>query len=179
MSQAELEGAIEWINDHFFLIRFDEEAPTIEAIPDKARAAVLRYGIRGLIIDPYNEIEHRRPANMTETEYVSQLLGRVKRFAQNHGVHVWIVAHPAKMQRENGKLQPPTLYDISGSANWANKADIGIVVYRDEMAPNTADIYVRKVRFKSVGKIGAVRLRYDPPTGRYSDPIISPSGPPG
>ena len=34
--------------------------------------------IRGLIIDPYNEIEHHRPANVTETEYVSQLLGKVK-----------------------------------------------------------------------------------------------------
>ena len=74
------------------------------------------------------------------------------------------------MQRENGNLPPPTLYDISGSANWANKADIGIVVYRDpERAPNTADIYIRKVRFKPVGKIGVLRLRYDPVTGRYSE----------
>jgi twinkle protein len=169
MSEAELQGAIYWINDRFFLIRFDEEAPTIDAILDKARAAVMRYGIRGLVIDPYNEIEHRRLPNMTETEYVSQLLGKVKRFAQNHGVHVWFVAHPAKIQRENGNLPPPTLYDISGSANWANKADVGLVVYRDEAVPNTADIYIRKVRFKSVGKIGALRLRYDPATGRYSD----------
>lgn len=98
MSEADLLGAIEeWISDHFYLIRFDDEAPTIEAILDKARAAVARHGIRGLVIDPYSEIEHRRPATMTETEYVSQLLGRVKRFAQNHGVHVWIVAHPAKL----------------------------------------------------------------------------------
>jgi twinkle protein len=107
---------------------------------------------------------------MTETEYVSLLLGKVKRFAQNHGVHVWFVAHPAKMQRENGNLPTPSLYDISGSANWANKADIGIVVYRDpERAPNMADIYFRKVRFKSVGKIRVVRLRYDPVTGCYSE----------
>ena len=68
-----------------WLIRFDDEAPTIEAILEKARAAVMRHGIRGLVIDPYNEIEHRRPVNMTETEYVSQLLGKVKRFAQHHG----------------------------------------------------------------------------------------------
>jgi twinkle protein len=51
------------------------------------------FTIRGLVIDPYNEIEHKRPANQTETEYVSQLLGKVKRFAQVHGVHVWFVAH--------------------------------------------------------------------------------------
>ena len=54
-----------WISDHFSLIRFDDEAPTIEAILEKARAAVMRHGVRGLVIDPYNEIEHRRPSNMT------------------------------------------------------------------------------------------------------------------
>ncbi len=153
MSEAELSRAVEWINDQFTLIRFDEEAPTIEAILETARAAVLRHGVRGLVVDPYNEIEHRRPANMNETEYASQLLGKVKRFAQNHGVHVWFVAHPAKLHREAGSLPVPTLYDISGSANWANKVDIGIVVHRDpEKDPTRTDIYIRKVRFKSVGK---------------------------
>lgn len=49
---------------------------------DVARAAVYRYGIRGLVIDPYNELDHQRPAAMSETEYVSQMLTKVKRFAQ-------------------------------------------------------------------------------------------------
>jgi twinkle protein len=90
MSEMELQQAMEWIANHFHLIRFDDEAPTIEAILEKARVAVLRHGIGGVVIDPYNEIEHRRPPNMTETEYVSQLLGNVRRFAQHHGVHVWV-----------------------------------------------------------------------------------------
>jgi twinkle protein len=170
MSEAELTRAMEWIGDHFHFIRFDDEAPTIEAILEKARVAVLRYGIRGLVIDPYNEIEHRRPSNMSETEYVSWMLGQVKRFAQSCGVHVWFVAHPAKLHRENGKLPVPTLYDISGSANWANKADIGLVVHRNpEEDPTRADIYIRKVRFKSVGRIGGASLRWDKATGRYLD----------
>ena len=107
---------------------------------------------------------------MSETEYISQLLGKLKRFAQNHGVHIWIVAHPAKMYRENGKVPVPTLYDISGSANWSNKADLGVVVYRDtEEDPTKTEIHVRKVRFKSEGKIGDVVLRWNPATGRYSE----------
>src|SRR5262249_5606815 len=67
MSELDLQRAMDWIADRFFLIRFDDEAPTIEAILEKARAAVMRHGIRGLVIDPYNEIEHQRPPNMTET----------------------------------------------------------------------------------------------------------------
>lgn len=168
MSERDLEEAIEWVHRHFVLIRADDEAPTIDWILDKADAAVMRFGCRGLIVDPYNEIEHRRPPGMTETEYVSELLGKAKRFAQSRGVHDWIVAHPWKMQRENGKVPPPTLYDISGSANWANKADLGVVVHRPEDNGPT-DIYVRKVRFKSVGKIGSTRLNYDRATGRYSE----------
>ena len=136
----------------------------------------MRHGVRGLVIDPYNEIEHRRPANMTETEYVSQILGKVKRFAQNHGVHVWFVAHPVKLPRENGKVPVPTLYDISGSANWANKADIGFAVYRNDQAQQV-EIYVQKVRHKWAGKIGRIELVYDKVTGRYSSRFNHPPAP--
>jgi hypothetical protein len=111
MSEAELHSALAWVNDHFFFIRADDEAPTIDWILERAAAAVARYGVRGLIIDPYNEIEAKRPPTMSETEYVSQLLGKVKRFAQTRGVHVWFVAHPAKMLRSAR----------SGSSGWGNR----------------------------------------------------------
>jgi twinkle protein len=95
----------------------------------------------------------------------------VKRFAQHHGVHVWFVAHPGKLPRENDGSRPvPTLYDISGSANWVNKPDIGIVIHRDlDKDPTLAQVRVRKVRFKSVGKIGMTALRWDRVTGRYAE----------
>ena len=177
MSEADLSRAIDWVNDHFYLIRADDEAPTIDWILETAKGAVLRHGIKGLVIDPYNEVEAKRPANQTETEYVSQLLGKVKRFAQSHGVHVWFVAHPAKMLREGGGIPAPTLYDISGSANWANKADIGVVIHRDpNKDPTKTEVYIRKVRFKSVGKIGATALRYERSTGRYAE--LSPNAAP-
>lgn len=176
MTEAELHGAMDWINSHFLFIRADEESPTIDWLLDKAKAAVVRYGIRGLVIDPYNELEHKRPGGMTETEYVSQMLAKVKRFAQNHGVHVWFIAHPAKPQKDR-EADPPTLYDISGSANWVNKADIGVVVHRGFMPDGTrkhdAEIHVRKVRFKAVGQPGMSTLDYDFLTGRYTDPNAS------
>ena len=36
--------------------------------------------------------------------------------------------------------------------------------------PPETEVHVRKVRFKSVGKMGKAVLRYDPATGCYSDP---------
>jgi twinkle protein len=169
MSETDLRVTIQWLREHFYFIRADDEAPTIDWILENARSAVLRHGVRGLVIDPYNEIEHKRPSAMSETEYVSQILGKVKRFGQAHGCHVWFVAHPAKMHRDsNGDIPVPTLYDISGSANWANKADLGIVVHRDwRENANSVEIHVRKVRFKSVGRVGVVTLEYNALTGCY------------
>ena len=41
--------------------------------------------MQGLIIDPYNELDHSRPPSLREHEYVSALMGQLRRFAQpNH-----------------------------------------------------------------------------------------------
>jgi hypothetical protein len=53
---------------------------------------------------------------------------------------------------------------------WGYKVDLGIVIHRDPNSdPTRTEVYVRKVRFKSVGKIGRASLRYDPATGRYRE----------
>ncbi|MBT6205934.1 MAG: toprim domain-containing protein [Rhodospirillaceae bacterium] len=166
-TEAEVRQAMTWLKERFFFIRADDESPTIDWILEAAKGAVMRHGVKGLVIDPYNEIDHKRPVGMTETEYVSQILAKVKRFAQNYSVHVWFIAHPAKPQRgQDGKIPVPSLYDISGSAHWVNKADIGLVVHR-QYESNRAEIHVNKVRHKVVGKPGMVRLSYNRAIGTY------------
>lgn len=127
-------------------------------------------GPRGLVIDPWNELEHWRPSHMSETEYVSQTLSEVRQWARKNKVHVWIVAHPQKMRREDGQLPVPKPDMISGSQHWWNKADCCVTVFRDmNKETQDVDIYVQKVRFKHVGRIGMTTLKYDRVTGRYSE----------
>lgn len=167
-----LQGA-SWLSEFFFFIVADDEKsnPTVDWILDKARVAVLRYGISVLVIDPWNEVESQRPQNMTETEYVSLSLSKIKRFARNHGVHVIVIAHPTKIHSDkDNKLRVPGLYDISGSANWANKADNGIVIHRSEDMVDATEVWVKKVRSKHVGKRGMTTLKYSTTTGRYTIP---------
>jgi twinkle protein len=96
-------------------------------------------------------------------------LSKIKRFAKNHQVHVWVIAHPTKITADkDNKTRVPSLYDISGSANWANKADNGIVIYRAEDITDTTEVWVKKVRFKHVGKRGMIKLKYDKDTGTYT-----------
>lgn len=172
MTYEQLDSALDWVDDRFHLIRYeDEQLPSVDWVLEIAKAAVYRYGIRGLVIDPYNELDHQRPASMNETEYVSLMLTKVKRFAQTAGVHVWFVAHPRQLREWRGNA--PNLYDISGSAHFINKADNGIVVHRsrDPNAPSAAQvqILVRKVRNKAAGTIGDCVLEYDRVNGRYLD----------
>jgi len=125
---------------------------------------------KGLVIDPWNELEHMRPREWSETEYVSATLSKVRAWARANSVHVWIVAHPQKLKRDDGgKLPVPRPDSISGSQNWWNKADACITVWRalDEPESQAVQIHVQKVRFKHVGRPGVVDLLFDRITGRY------------
>ena len=172
MDERTLRTSKAWAQEHFFWILPDEDSDwTIDTVLDRAKALVFRKGIRGLIIDPWNEIEHNLPQGMTETIYVSHALKRMRQFARHYGIHLWVVAHPAKLYREkDGNYPVPTLYDISGSANWRNKADNGICVWRDFSADHKPiEIHVQKVRFRQIGRIGMARLDYIKPTASYQD----------
>lgn len=130
---------------------------------------------RGLVVDPYNELEHWRPAGISETEYVSEQLSFVRNWARANNVHVWIVAHPQKVPRENGKLPRPRPDMISGSQHWWNKADCAITIWRDPEQPGSpaVDVIVQKIRFKHIGKPGVFTLNYEKVTGRYFEPLAS------
>uniref|UniRef100_A0A0D9WT51 SF4 helicase domain-containing protein n=1 Tax=Leersia perrieri TaxID=77586 RepID=A0A0D9WT51_9ORYZ len=172
MSADEFEEGKQWLNETFHLIRCEDDClPSINWVLELAKAAVLRYGVRGLVIDPYNELDHQRPSNQTETEYVSQMLTKIKRFAQHHSCHVWFVAHPRQLHNWNGG--PPNMYDISGSAHFINKCDNGIVIHRNR-DPNcgpvdVVQVCVRKVRNKVIGQIGDAFLSYDRVSGEFKD----------
>jgi twinkle protein len=127
----------------------------------------------GLVIDPWNELEHLRPRELSETEYIAATLSRVRGWARANRVHVWIVAHPQKLRRDDaGKLPVPKPDSISGSQHWWNKADNAITIWRplDDPTNQEVQVHVQKVRFKHVGRPGVVDLRYDRVTGRYFEP---------
>lgn len=172
MTVDEREASKQWVHDHFSWILPDDDTDwTVDSVLEAARALVFRKGIRGLVIDPWNELEHVRPQNMSETEYVSASLKRIRQWGRQNSVHVWIVAHPAKLYKEkDGNYPVPTPYDISGSAHWRNKADNCITIWRDFSAPDShVEIHVQKIRFRQIGKIGMAQLGYSKSTATYYD----------
>jgi len=167
MSEEELTEAMDFINQHFvFLESKDGGMSTIDSVIDRTKQAVMRLGVRGLVIDPYNYIEQ---SGQEEHSGISHMLSKITSFAKAHGIHVWFVAHPQKMYpREDGSYAVPKGMNISGSAAWFAKADLGITVHRTD---DCVEIHCWKSRFKWVGQQGVAALSYDMASGRYQEYI--------
>lgn len=171
MTMGELDQAQIQLNKVFSFILPRDEDLTIDGVLNLAKTSIFRKGVKGIVLDPWNELDHSRPPGLTETEYISQSLSKIRRFARAYGVHIWLVVHPAKMQKvkqDDGTLDypVPTPYDCSGSAHWRNKADNCITVYRD-FKTDKVQIHIQKIRFREVGRVGVAELNYDVNTGRY------------
>jgi twinkle protein len=168
MNEEEFEESYDYISENFFFI-YPEDDITIDNILAKAKYLVKKRGIKILVIDPYNKVDHMRDRGDSETEYISKLLDKLTSFCKKHNILIILVAHPRKMEKkDNGSYAMPTLYDINGSANFYNKCDFGMCVYRD-YTNNTTQFVIMKVKFKHLGGCGAVNLTYNYNNGRYEN----------
>ena len=166
--------ALVWVATHFHpIIAPDEVAPTLPWILGVARQQAQLYTLHGVVIDPFNEVDHQIRGYQSETLYISECLSKIRRFCRSHNIHCWVVAHPTKMQKAvsgpyKDKYPPPTPYDIASSAHWYNKPDNCLCVWRDVGEDsNRIEVHVQKVRNRSVGRPGMVELTYN--HGRFDD----------
>lgn len=170
VSIEEVKSTVNKISDQFFFTQLQDKDMCVDSILNVMHGAISRHGVKGIVLDPWNEIEHHRPTHLSETEFVSEALGKIRRFARMNNVHVWIVAHPKKQKRnEDGTYPVPRMYDISGSAHWYNKADNGISIHRPDPLKPYVEIHVQKIRFKEIGSIGSTTLCYINDDGTYQE----------
>lgn len=167
MQPHEMKDAFNFVKEHFLFIDSNGEEPsTLDSILERARVAVKRMGVRGLVIDPYNYIEMDK-ANSTETEAISNMLTRVQKFCKAQDVHTWFIAHPSKIQRSGVEQPRPDGMSISGSMAWWAKTDCGVTVHR--MDGPVVEIAVWKCRYRWVGTQGETTLLYNKVAGTYSE----------
>ena len=166
MSREEFEMGKSHLADDFSFI-YPKTDFRLDTILTCAAGLVRRRGIKCLVIDPYNKLEDE--AGSSETRYVSRMLDKLATFAQRHDVLVILMAHPTKMPKDkDGKQMIPTMYDISGSAHFYNKADFGIIVHRDREADEVI-VKAAKVKFRHFGQGGETRFKYNLENGRYAE----------
>ncbi len=178
MTDQEHREAYAFICDHFYFVNPPDTEFTVEgirAIAEKVWEDHFQFD--GMILDPYNEIEHKRPKGMNETDYIATVIHVFRTLARKLDMHFWFVAHPTKPARKiirynKGEIgqedRKPvydsiTLFDISGSAHWKSKCDFGLIVHRD-LSDNTnpSIIEVEKIRHRHNGTQGReVPMYYD------------------
>lgn len=163
----EIDKAQKMLDNCFRFIAPENEILSIELILKKAKQLLLQFGINGLVIDPWNEVEHMF-GSLREDQYISQKLSALRIFARINNIHIWVVAHPRLLKKnDKGGYDPPTPYDISGGAQWRNKADNAICVYRDDFDSKETEICIQKIRYKEIGKVGKSVLTYNTVSGGY------------
>lgn len=165
VTDAQLAAADAWIDEHFlFVVPSDDDLASLEWTLDKCAAAVIRYGARVVVIDPWNELDHDRPRDMSLTEYTGKAIKEFKRLARNLDVHVLVVAHPTKL---DGK-DKPGLYSISDSAHWANKSDVGIILWKPDKEGDRVEVKIGKSRYHDqIGRPGTVWMAFNDKTRRF------------
>ena len=153
MDASDIERAYRMLEDGITIIQPEDEAVwSLENVLDLARVAIVRDNVKGVLIDPWNELEVAIPAGMSMTDYTGALLQKARKFARRYDVWLGIVAHPKKLEKDkSGKIPVATLSDISGSQNFANKADYGLSLYRDKREKtNVVEVHVLKAKNKYV-----------------------------
>lgn len=141
MSEDEYKSGIEFIKNHFFVIYPDKDF-TIETIFKKTTHLIKKYGIKTLIIDPYNTIEHMMKAGEREDLYISRFMSQLKRFAVENNLSVNLVAHQLtarKNDKDGGRYFRPELNNIKGGGTFADKADNVLFIWRPNRALDFKD----------------------------------------
>ena len=152
----QLNDSKDFIKDHFYLVKIDLENLTLKAILDKFRELVFQKGINICVIDPWNMLDHSAQKDFS---YIGRILSEITQFCQQTNTHLILVAHPRKMQMENGQYVIPSPYDISGSSDFFNKAYNCLTAYRvlgqkTEYQSDAVQIHVQKVKRKENGQQG-------------------------
>lgn len=175
MSEQEYVDACDFINEHFFYV-YPENEHDIASIHEKFRYLVLKKGVDGVVIDPFNQLDHNQKAFQREDQYLSDVLKDIKRFALINAVVYNIVIHPKNPTYEKDKALPAVrMYDLAGGAVWGNKSD-SITIYDrpefhlDKNSPLVKIHQIKTKRRRTGGQNGEFDLFLVWSQKRYKDP---------
>lgn len=164
ISDSEKELVKKYLDKSFWFIKPEKDF-TLQSILNKVRNLQLRHGIDFFVIDAWNKLEHRH--NDKQTDYIGRAMDELALFCEANNLHCFLVAHPTKMpKKENGKYEVPTLYNIAGSANFYNKTDNGVCVYRD-FDTGITRVFIQKIKFDHWGSDSYCDYNYELNSKRY------------
>ena len=169
--QPMAERIVDWLEENIFFVT-EEKGRTIHKLLHRAEQLQQRYGIQQLLLDPFNYIQLPDGAK-SDTMKIGDVLAEIELFAHRKGLFVIVVVHPSKPQKGE---QIESLYNASGSAEFRNRADYGLVLVNDDNANRSQGsplqlhllkVIVDKVRDDAMGHKGICHLSFDAENYRH------------
>lgn len=163
-----------WFNEGIHVIHnsfkfIDLDVYDLEAVLEKARQMVFKFGIKVLVIDPFNKVRLKASLNKRDTEYANDYLLMIDNFCRKYDVLVILIAHPRKPSGSESRGYEPTFYDIKGGGEFFDMSPHGLLVHRDF---NNKKVKVKnlKVKFNHLGETEAFSwYEWNLRNGRYTD----------
>jgi twinkle protein len=156
-----------FIHDNFKFIDLDKY--DLDTTLNKAKELIYRFGIKCLVIDPFNKVRLSESLNKGINEYTNDYLIKIDDFARKHDILIILVAHPVKPGKDEKKNYEPSFYDIKGGGEFYDMSPHGISLRRDYESGLVKAI-VMKVKFSHLGQNNKfVWLKWNEANGRYTD----------
>lgn len=155
MSEDEYREAANFVGEHIYYVYPDNEHDLV-TIHEKFRYLILKKGIDGVLIDPWNQLDHNQNKFQREDQFLSECFKDIKRFTLMNHICYSIIAHPKNPTYNADRSLPVAdMYDLSGGSMWANKMDNIMSYHRpryheDKNSPE-AEVWVQKIKRKRTG----------------------------
>ena len=178
ITKDEVKRYQDWAQERLYLTSPDKgQFPTWGWLLEKFKEQMFIYGVDIFVIDAFNKLEFDDNKDK-ELSRIKRVLTQLTMFAQMNNVIIFLVAHPTKMQKnEAGIYNKPTLYDVSGSADFRNQTHDGFTIYRHfeaiqegefDIDKNQVEFITQKVKMKFQGEMAGRQIfNYHIPSGRY------------
>ncbi len=163
MSRSDFEYGKRVLRDNVMFLR--EDVSDVDDIIAAARSCVRTHNIKVLVIDPFVYLDIPAIPGASETQKVAEVLKKLMHATRELDLQTILVAHPRKPSSDAPAT--PSLYEVSGSANFYNFCDAGIILERLEGSNNVVRITCGKARREYNGQVGTCQIAYDGTCGRY------------
>jgi len=171
ITKQEIDEYEDWANEKIYLTGAEGDTlPTWTWLIEKFKEQMYSFGINIFVVDAFNKVLLPKGNKIDE---INNVLTKLTHFSQSNNVAIILVAHPTKMKKDEKtkEYEVPTLYDVSGSADFRNQTHNGFTIYRHFEKDNQEGytvFYNMKTKLLYQGEIGAkCEFSYSLINGRY------------
>lgn len=166
---SEIEQIQDWLAEHFIVVHPVQSKPTPEYIKSKFLGLIMKYGVTGILFDPFNKLlRDYKSAGDRDDRFLESFLSDLSVFTKHHNIFCVIIAHPTKLHKglEDKDYPCPNVFNVAGGASWNNAMDNIVFFHRpfkisEPMNP-ICQFTSSKIRWKKiVGQEGTIDLMYN------------------